>query len=361
MAEEKVLTAEQFPDHAEQIAVSGALSVVAASAQGRSHKRSGVPCQDANAVRILPEGIVLAAVADGVGAFPLSHFGAQCAVAAALDALEAAAAEWPDKETALRDTSRRQGLLRSSMLAARNAVSVLAEEKGVGAIELASTLTAAVFDGSHFHCGHIGDDGAVVQYTDGSYEAITQRCKGGPDAAANSVEPLQTDPERWTFVSAEKPVAGFLLCTDGVLNSFVPEKGRVFYPFLQNFLYGTLPEGEQTPEKAAQALAEDTRELFDSDALAERTEDDLTAVAVVQRDVLKERPVPEFDTAQWVREQEAYRKACYAALYPEEGRDLPAPQENAVQEAAEEPQPDARELPADAPEAVEDPKPEKEE
>ena len=356
MAKEKALTAEPFPDYAEQLEVSGTFSAVAASAQGRSHKRSGIPCQDANALRILPEGIVLAAIADGVGACPLSHFGAQCAVAAALDALEAAVAELPDKEAALRDATRLQELLRSSMLAAKAAVSALAKEKAASELDLASTLTVTVFDGSHLHCGHIGDDGAVVQYADGSYEAVTQRCKGGPDAAANSVEPLQTAPERWTFVSAEKPVAGFLLCTDGILNSFVPEKGGLFYPFLQSFLYGTLSEGEQTPEKAARTLAENTRELFDSEMLAGRTEDDLTAVVVVQRDALQNSPVPEFDPAQWMAEQEALRRECYAALYPEAaGRELPAPQETAAEQ-----QPDAPQPPADAPEAAEAPKPEKE-
>ncbi len=355
MAKEKALTAEQFPDHTEQLAVSGAFSAVAASAQGRSHKRSGIPCQDANAMRILPEGIVLAAIADGVSTCPLSHFGAQCAVAAALDALEAALAELPDKEAALRDAALLQELLRSSMLAAKAAVSALAKEKAAPELDLASTLTVAVFDGSHLHCGHIGDDGAVVQYADGSYEAVTQRCKGGPDAAANSVEPLQTAPERWTFVSAEKPVAGFLLCTDGVLNSFVPEKGGLFYPFLQSLLYGTLSEGEQTPEKAARTLAEDIKELFGSEMLAKRTEDDLTAVVVVQRDALQNSPVPEFDPAQWMAEQEALRRERYAALYPAADRELPAPQEAAAAQ-----QPDAPQPPADAPEAAEAPKPEKE-
>ena len=353
MAKEKALTAEQFPDHTEQLAVSGAFSAVAASAQGRSHKRSGIPCQDANAMRILPEGIVLAAIADGVSTCPLSHFGAG---AAALDALEAALAELPDKESALRDAALLQELLRSSMLAAKAAVSALAKEKAAPELDLASTLTVAVFDGSHLHCGHIGDDGAVVQYADGSYEAVTQRCKGGPDAAANSVEPLQTAPARWTFVSAEKPVAGFLLCTDGVLNSFVPEKGGLFYPFLQSLLYGTLSEGEQTPEKAARTLAEDIKELFGSEMLAKRTEDDLTAVVVVQRDALQNSPVPEFDPAQWMAEQEALRRERYAALYPEAAdRELPAPQE-----AAAEQQPDAPQQPTDAPEAEEAPKPEKE-
>lgn len=355
MAKEKALTAEQFPDHTEQLAVSGAFSAVAASAQGRSHKRSGIPCQDANAMRILPEGIVLAAIADGVSTCPLSHFGAQCAVAAALDALEAALAELPDKEAALRDAALLQELLRSSMLAAKAAVSALAKEKAAPELDLASTLTVAVFDGSHLHCGHIGDDGAVVQYADGGYEAVTQRCKGGPDAAANSVEPLQTAPERWTFVSAEKPVAGFLLCTDGVLNSFVPEKGGLFYPFLQSLLYGTLSEGEQTPEKAARTLAEDIKELFGSEMLAKRTEDDLTAVVVVQRDALQNSPVPEFDPAQWMAEQEALRRERYAALYPAADRELPAPQEAAAAQ-----QPDAPQPPADAPEAAEAPKPEKE-
>ena len=114
-------------------------------------------------------------------------------------------------------------------------------------------------------------------------------------------------------------MVGFLLTTDGVLDNFVTNEGSVYYPFMQNFLYGTLPETpEQTPETAAQEMAEGMKALFDSEMMKERTGDDLTIAAVTKRAALEAAPVPSFSVEKWTAEQEALRRARYAALYPKE-------------------------------------------
>lgn len=319
-AEPEKAPEEAFPAFTKKVQTDAEFSAAAGSAQGASHVERGIPCQDASDVRVFPElGIAAAGVADGVGSCPLSHFGSRRAVKAGLDALEAAVKALPAAEKAMEDPAQMQELLRGSMRAARDAVAALAAEKKAKAFDLASTLTLAVFDGKHFHCGHVGDDGAVVQFADGSYEMITQRCKGGADAMANSVIPLQAPETEWTFVSAKKPVVGFLLTTDGVLDNFVTNEGSVYYPFMQNFLYGTLPETpEQTPETAAQEMAEGMKALFDSEMMKERTGDDLTIAAVTKRAALEAAPVPSFSVEKWTAEQEALRRARYAALYPKE-------------------------------------------
>src|SRR5512146_1899671 len=76
--------------------------VVGAAVRGVSHQKLGMPCQDALEYRVLPNGAVLIAVADGAGSASQSELGARLAVMRAMDTLEAkikrnlpcTAAEW---------------------------------------------------------------------------------------------------------------------------------------------------------------------------------------------------------------------------------------------------------------------------
>ncbi len=75
---------------------ASAWRVVGASVAGTGHVRSGLPCQDAHAFRVLPDGTLVAAVADGAGSAARAAEAAAAAVAHAVaaiaDALGAAVA-----------------------------------------------------------------------------------------------------------------------------------------------------------------------------------------------------------------------------------------------------------------------------
>jgi serine/threonine protein phosphatase PrpC len=58
--------------------------VVGASVVGTAHEKTGQPCQDAHGWRILPDNVLIAAVADGAGSAALGEIGAQVAVRAVL-------------------------------------------------------------------------------------------------------------------------------------------------------------------------------------------------------------------------------------------------------------------------------------
>jgi hypothetical protein len=61
--------------------------VVGTSVRGASHEKDGLPCQDAQASRLIDPDWVALAVADGAGSAAHSELGARAAVARAVDVL----------------------------------------------------------------------------------------------------------------------------------------------------------------------------------------------------------------------------------------------------------------------------------
>src|SRR4028119_1025103 len=61
--------------------------VVAASVIGTSHEKRSQPCQDAHCWRLLPNGVLAAAVADGAGSAALAEVGAKIAVEAVVETI----------------------------------------------------------------------------------------------------------------------------------------------------------------------------------------------------------------------------------------------------------------------------------
>ena len=61
--------------------------VISVSVAGKSHEKRGQLCQDAHHWQILPEGILVAAVADGAGSSNLGDVGAKIAVGVAVEAI----------------------------------------------------------------------------------------------------------------------------------------------------------------------------------------------------------------------------------------------------------------------------------
>ncbi len=193
------------------------LRVVAGHRPGRSHRRLGLPCQDATASWSDPAAPrAIAAVADGLGSCPLSEHGSRAAADAAV-AFLAAAPAW-DRDT-----------LVAAFAAARAAVAGKAAELGATPHDLATTLQVAVLDGDRVLAGMVGD-GAVVAGTPRQALLVPR-----PGRYANEVVPLVADgwlDELQVAEAAGGPVAVF---SDGLTRLLLARRDGAWQPFAPFF------------------------------------------------------------------------------------------------------------------------------
>ena len=238
-----------------------------ASVRGTSHRRSGLPCQDAHGWRELPAGGLLCAVADGLGSAPRADEGAQRAVAAALDALAAALTAAPAAPAAS-DEAAIAGSLRAAFAAARAALERDADPNPLR--DYATTLLLAAVTPGWTAVGQIGDGAVVGHWPDGRLETLSLPQRG---EYANETTPL-TSPDALARLQVRvwpAPLRALALFSDGLqglcinLATGAPFE-RFFAPFLQA-LAGPF-DGEATGTRLAAFL--------ESARVCARTDDDKT-------------------------------------------------------------------------------------
>lgn len=277
------------------------------SLQGASHVDMNVPCQDFNAFKYI-EGadVIVAAIADGVGSCPLSHWGSYTAVNAAVDYTEQEIRKLSrGKKLTLTACPEMPAILAGAFLSAANLVEDLAEQQNRPISAFMSTLTLVVYDGANLYCQHVGDDGVVAQFKDGSVEMVTQRIKG---EEASSVYPLQSGKKFWQLSKAgadeRGPVVAFVMATDGVLDAFVMGNdayasvkgccGGVYYPFMERSVYAEDNQHKVSPRKAEEALSY-YLDRMKSRGYREQVTDDLTLLSIINPMAVKRSTRPFFD------------------------------------------------------------------
>lgn len=130
--------------------------VVSASVAGTSHQKRGQPCQDANCWELLPEGILVAAVADGAGSASLGNVGADIAVGAAVETICKHQTDLTADDEAWYD------LMLNALKAARLAIEAESVMQEVEFRELATTLILVVAMPEMVTAAQVGDGAAVV-------------------------------------------------------------------------------------------------------------------------------------------------------------------------------------------------------
>lgn len=288
----------------------GPMVCAAQSNQGVYHIQHKILCQDSSGCMAVPEkGLLLMASADGVSACRRSDIGSKAAVTAALNYLKGQLPTLPD-DAKVRDRKLVAELLPAAFQAARDCVEDLSENLNCLTFDLMSTLDVAVYDGSSLWYAHCGDGGIVVLDQAGTYRMVTKRHKGKDgDDTSSHVVPLQGDTNEYEFGKIENVLAA-VLCTDGVLDSYVAKSNlhnRVYSPFIAQLL--------EPAQKGHEALLEQIDGALADPKYANSNNDDLTLVLAANTDALKTAVLPAFDQEAWNRETMKFIEQQKKKLY----------------------------------------------
>lgn len=179
---------------------------------GPYHQDQGIPCQDACHVKDGKDGMIAAAVADGLGSVPFADVGSSIA---AREAVEYCAGQLSGNLS----SEEIKDIMALGFENAYRSVFLRAQTDGNPDEFYDTTLCMAIYD-SHsrrLYYGQAGDSGIVALLEDGTYKKITtqQRDRYG------CVYPLSFGPDNWVF-GEEEAVASVMLMTDGVWDCICP-------------------------------------------------------------------------------------------------------------------------------------------
>jgi len=273
---------------------------------GSSHEKQGTKCQDANKIRKLANGTVIAAVADGVGSCKYSDVASQIAV---------------DVSTAYCESNLNicgfADLIEAAFVQAELEIEKQSMQDNQPLPEYDTTLDLVIYDGKRITYGHCGDGGIIGLTNKGDYIKVTTPQKKD----GMFVIPLRSGSKdknnTWVFGCAEDDLASVLLATDGVYDIFFPYllKGQpveVYIPLIKYFM----DNNEINVSKDNIETISEQRKVFLNSDTCKSITDDKTLLVLINEDIMPERKDDAYyEEPDWEALQLEWNKKAYPHLY----------------------------------------------
>jgi len=277
---------------------------------GSSHEIKGTKCQDANKIRELANGIVIAAVADGVGSCKYSDVASQIAVDVSTAFCEA-------NLNMDSNSSDFTNLIEAAFIQAELAIEKQSTQDNQPLPEYDTTLDLVIYDGKRVTYGHCGDGGIIGLTNKGDYIKVTTPQKKD----GMFVIPLRNGSKNknntWIFGCVEDDLASVLLATDGVYDIFFPyllkeQPVEVYVPLIKYFMDNA---GIHISKDKIEVISEARKVFLNSDTCKSIT-DDKTLLVLLNEDIMPERKEDAYyEEPNWEALQLEWNKKAYPHLY----------------------------------------------
>lgn len=274
---------------------------------GSSHIAKGSVCQDSHKAAKLPNGWIVATVADGVGSAKHSELASKLAVETIVEVCTSKI----DEKTQLSDCTN---ILLEAYKTADSKIAQLADDNGDSAFDYDTTLSTIIFDGKRIAYGHSGDGGIVGLSVDGKYERITYPQKAEDGVC---VIPLRAGENAWVFGLTEGTYASVLLATDGVYDTFFPyllrgQDNEVYIPLIRYFMDNNWLDASS---QNITEISKSREDYLNSEAYSSVT-DDKTLLVVINSTVKPSfQPDDYYAEPDWNKLQLEWNKKAYPHLY----------------------------------------------
>lgn len=282
------------------------------SKRGRSHEKTGKPCQDSSHFGLHPDlpNVAILIVADGVGSAERSEEGSRLTVDTVRAFLESSKPPFTPE------------MIREAYQKAWEAIDKHTEEGTGWPCDYDTTLSTAVFDAESGKIvyGHSGDGAILAIGLDGIVRSLTVPQKG---AEANSVKPLR-DLFAWEFGEDEGPFVSVMAMTDGVLDLLMPGRLKLTDEHIYIRLVSWLADYKFFEKKGTPIEDSFAKRLsyLQSDIHSGITNDDLTFVAAMNIHVTSEyRGDDYYKEPDWNALNEQWKRKAYPSLYKEDTKE----------------------------------------
>ncbi len=244
--------------------------VFESSAQGRSHVKENIPCQDKTSSLTIGD-VTTIALADGAGSAKLSHYGAECAARTiAKELCVKFDSYWNEKDVSVAKFRFYQEILGN--------LRKKAEELSCDLKDLASTLLAVSVKGNRFLIFHVGD--GVIGYKDSKGLKVTSAPNNGEfcNTTVFTTSP-QAESQTRLIKATSDSIDGFILMSDGPEACLYDHKNKILAKGLSDMLSDAATE----PKDIVEANINETMQ----ETIVKRTFDDCSIILMVKQTKLE--------------------------------------------------------------------------